>query len=276
MKRLILATAVTAIGLSYAIGLQAQTGDQTPPIGGGYTNVTAIPVNDPAIKAISGALFKPAGAGPFPAVVYMIGCSGLNPPPIQAQLKSDIDHMHAKGMAILVVDSFTPRNEPEGICANLNGEKAGQYFVRGGNDALAAVAVVKAMPDIDAKRIFLVGFSYGAISALQAIESKNAASQNVGVAGVVAYYPFCYDGVDPSVRTLVLIGENDDWTPAAKCQAVTGKTNFELVVYPGATHVFNMPSEKPLDVLGHHLVYDEKATQDAQKRADAFMAAQTK
>jgi hypothetical protein len=37
-----------------------------------------------------------------------------------------------------------------------------------------------------------------------------------------------------------------------------------------------MPSEKPLDVLGHHLVYDEKATQDAQKRADAFMAAQTK
>ena len=276
MKRLILATAVTAIGLSYAIGLQAQTGDQTPPIGGGYTNVTAIPVNDPAIKAISGALFKPAGAGPFPAVVYMIGCSGLNPPPIQAQLKSDIDHMLAKGMAILVVDSFTPRNEPEGICANLNGEKAGQYFVRGGNDALAAVAVVKAMPDIDAKRIFLVGFSFGAISALQAIESKNAASQNVGVAGVVAYYPFCYDGVDPSVRTLVLIGENDDWTPAAKCQAVTGKTNFELVVYPGATHVFNMPSEKPLDVLGHHLVYDEKATQDAQKRVDAFMAAQTK
>jgi hypothetical protein len=25
--------------------------------------------------------------------------------------------------------------------------------------------------------------------------------------------------------------------PAAKCQAVTGKTNFEVVVYPGATHL---------------------------------------
>ena len=80
MKRLILAAAVTAIGLSYATGLQAQIGDQTPPIGGGYTNVTAIPVNDPAIKAISGALFKPAGAGPFPAVVYIIGCAGIDPP----------------------------------------------------------------------------------------------------------------------------------------------------------------------------------------------------
>jgi dienelactone hydrolase len=75
---------------------------------------------------------------------------------------------------------------------------------------------------------------------------------------------------------LVLIGEKDDWTPAPNCQAVTGKTNFEVVVYPGATHVFNMPSEKPIDYLGHHFVYDEKATQDAQKRADAFMAAQAK
>src|SRR6478736_4453147 len=141
MKRLILAAAVTAIGLSYAIGLQAQT---IPPIASGYTNVTAIPVNDPAIKAISGALFKPAGAGPFPAVVYMIGCGGLDPPPIRAQQKNDIDHLLAKGVVILIVDSFTPRNEPEGVCANLDGEKASQYFTRGSNDALAAVAVLKA------------------------------------------------------------------------------------------------------------------------------------
>src|SRR5204862_1164165 len=131
-------------------------------------------------------------------------------------------------------------------------------------------------PEIDAKRIFLVGFSLGAISSLLATDSQNAASRDGGVAGVVAYYPFCYDGVDPTVRTLVLIGEEDDWTPAAKCQAVTGKTNFEVVVYPGAYHVFNQPSEKPRDFLGHHLVYDEKATQDAQQRADTFLAAQAK
>jgi dienelactone hydrolase len=277
MKRLILAAAVTGIGLSCATGLQAQTGDQTPPpIGGGYTNVTAIPVNDPAIKAISGALFKPAGAGPFPAVVYMIGCGGIDPPPLRAQQKTAIDHLLAKGVAILIVDSFTPRNEPKGVCANLDGEKAVQYATRGSSDALAAVAVLKAMPDIDAKHIFLVGFSLGAWSSLLATDSKNAASHDGAVAGVIAYYPFCYEGVDPSVPVLVMIGEKDDWTPAAKCQAVTGKTNFEVVVYPGATHVFNTPAEKPRDVLGHHLVYDEKATQDAQQRADAFMASQTK
>ena len=277
MKLSILAFAVGAIGLSCATSLQAQTGDQTPPpIGGGYTNVTAIPVNDPEIKAISGALFKPAGAGPFPAVVYMIGCGGIDPPPLRAQQKTSIDHLLAKGVAILIVDSFTPRNEPKGVCANLEGEKAVQYATRGSRDALAAVSALKAMPDIDAKHIFLVGFSLGAWSSLLATDSKNAAGNDRAIAGVIAYYPFCYDGVDPSVPVLVMIGEKDDWTPAAKCQAVTGKANFEVVVYPGATHVFNTPAEKPRVVLGHYLAYDEKATQDAQQRADAFMAAHMK
>jgi dienelactone hydrolase len=274
MNRLILVAAVAAMGLSCATGLVAQTSDQTPPpIGGGYTNVTAIPVNDPAIKAIGGALFKPAGAGPFPAVVYMSGCGGIDGPSMRAQQKNTIDHLLAKGVAILIVDSFTPRNEPNGVCAKLGGENAVQYATRGSNDALAAVAVLKAMPDIDAKHIFLTGFSLGGWSSLLATDSKSAVSHNGAVAGVIAYYPWCYDGVDPSVPVLVMIGEKDDWTPAARCQAVTGKTNFAVVVYPGATHVFNMPAEKPRDFLGHHLEYDEKATQDAQQRADAFMAA---
>ena len=96
------------------------------------------------------------------------------------------------------------------------------------------------------------------------------------MAGVIAYYPYCYDGVDPSVPVLVMIGEKDDWTPAAKCQAVMGKTDFDVVVYPGDTHAFTMPFEKPFDYLGHHIVYDEKSTQDAQQRADAFIAAHMK
>jgi hypothetical protein len=37
-----------------------------------------------------------------------------------------------------------------------------------------------------------------------------------------------------------------------------------------------VPAEKPRDYLGHHLVYTEKTTQDAQQRADAFMTAQMK
>jgi dienelactone hydrolase len=73
-----------------------------------------------------------------------------------------------------------------------------------------------------------------------------------------------------------MVGEKDDWTPAAKCQAVTGKTDFEVIVYPGDTHAFTMNFGKPLDFAGHHMEYDEKGTQDAQQRAEAFIAAHIK
>jgi dienelactone hydrolase len=281
MKRHFLAYAGVAVLSSTAILAfpPASRGQTAPAIGGGYTDVTAIPVNDPAIKAIGAALFKPAGAGPFPAVVYMTGCGGIDSPANRAAQKTTADHLLAKGIAILIIDSFTPRNEPKGVCANLgnlDGEKATQYATRGSNDALAAVAVLKAMPEIDVKHVFLAGFSLGGTSSLLATDTKNSASQGAGVAGVVAYYPFCYDGVDPSVPVLAVIGEKDDWTPAAKCQAVTGKSNFELVVYPGITHAFATPFPQPVDVLGHHLVYDDETTQDAQQRADAFLAAHMK
>ena len=277
MKRKFLGSvAAIAVAVSAMAVFPALAAEQTPPMGGGYTNVIPIPVNDPQIKAIAGALFKPAGAGPFPAVVYMSGCGGLNYPADRVQQKAAIDHLLSKGVATLVVDPFTPRNEPEGVCAAINDKTFGELASRGGNDTLAALNVLKAMPDIDSKRVFLWGYSWGAISSLFAIDAKNPASHDAKVAGVIAYYPFCYDGVDPSVPVLVMIGEKDDWTPAARCQAVTGKTDFNVVVYPGDTHAFTVPFEQPVDYLGHHFVYDEKATQDAQARADAFMAAHMK
>jgi dienelactone hydrolase len=281
MKRQFLAYVSIAVVSAAAMlaFLPSSSGQTAPAIGGGYTDVTAIPANDPAIKAIGAALFKPAGAGPFPAVVYMTGCGGIDSPANRALQKATADHLLAKGIAILIVDSFTPRNESKGVCANLgnlDGEKATQYATRGSNDALAAVAVLKAMPAIDAKHIFLTGFSLGGTSSLLAIDTKNPASQGAGVAGVIAYYPFCYDDVDPSVPVLALVGDKDDWTGAPKCQAVTGKSNFELVVCRGVTHAFATPFPTPVDLLGHHLVYDEKAAQDAQQRADAFLAAHMK
>jgi dienelactone hydrolase len=280
MKRQLSALVSFAVLSAISLAFPPKSRGQTlPPIGGGYTDVIAIPVTDPAIKAIGGALFKPAGAGPFPAIIYMPGCGGIDPTVQRTLQTATIEHLRSKGVATLIVDSFTPRNEPKGVCANLgnlDGERATQYATRDGNDALAAVAVLKAMPEINAKHIFLIGFSLGGTSSLRATDTKNPASRGAGVAGVIAYYPFCYDGVDPSVPVLALVGEKDDWTPAAKCQAVTGKSNFELIVYPGMTHSFATPFPKPVDILGHQLVYDEKAAQDAQQRADVFMAAQMK
>ena len=120
--------AVVAISTTAMIAIPSVSAGQTsPPMGGGYTNVIPIPVNDPTTKAIAGALFKPAGAGPFPAVIYLSGCGGLNYPADRVQQKAALDHLLSKGFATLVVDPFTPRNEPEGICANLSDKTFAQY-----------------------------------------------------------------------------------------------------------------------------------------------------
>ena len=63
-----LLSSVTAVALSATLNVSTLAAAQTvPPMGGGYTNVIPIPVDDPNIKAIAGALFKPEGAGPSPA-----------------------------------------------------------------------------------------------------------------------------------------------------------------------------------------------------------------
>src|SRR5579864_5263499 len=113
-------SALVSVGVVSAIALLASPpvsrGQTPPPVGGGYTDVIA---NPPAIEVIGGALFKPAGTGPFPAVISMSGCGGIDSPPNRAQQTATIDHLRSKGVAILIVDSFTPRNEPKGVCANL-------------------------------------------------------------------------------------------------------------------------------------------------------------
>jgi dienelactone hydrolase len=244
-------------------------------MGGGYTSVIPIPVDDPGVKVIAGALFRPDGEGPFPAVVYLSGSAGIDTPLDHGLQKTLIDHLLSAGVATLIVDPFTPRNELFGISEKLDGPEAHEYFDRGARDALAAVKVLRARPDIDVHRVFLQGYSYGATSAIRAVDDKNAAARDRPIAGVVAFYPLCSGGLDPSVPVLVLIGSNDEVTPAALCREVEGKRNFEVVVYPGATHAFAVPGLIEGDFFGRHLAYDGHAARDAEARADAFMAAPT-
>jgi dienelactone hydrolase len=268
------------------VASQSLQAAEAPPIGGGYTNAISIPVNDPSVKEIAGALFKPQGTGPFPALVYMPPCGGPNNPAEFQQEKFVIDRMLSKGVATLIVDPLTPRGENKGNCDKLltvladvqnKNQAVLQLLTQGGDDAVAALKAVKAMSDIDPNKVFLIGYSAGATASLYAVDTKTPGTHDTKVAGVIAYYPLCYDNVDPSVPTLVMIGDKDDWTgPVASCQTLNGKTNFEVVVYPGATHAFSMPFAKPFDFAGHHLAYDEASTKAAEERTEAFIDAHLK
>src|SRR5271166_3883223 len=128
-RHLLITVGAVAITAGAMIALPSVSAALAPPMGGGYTNVIPIPVDDPSVKAIAGALFKPEGAGPFPAVVYMSGCAGLSIPPEVLQEKVVIDRLTSKGIATLIVDPFTPRGEMEGVCAKLGAETF-EYFSR--------------------------------------------------------------------------------------------------------------------------------------------------
>ena len=120
--------------------------------------------------------------------------------------KTVIDHLLAKGVDTLVVDPFTPRNESDGICANLNEKTFVQCASRGGNDALAALKVLKAMPDIDAKRVFLEGYSFGAISSLFATDANTPGLHSP------RHPPTTALGSIPAVRRMILqdqVSESD-------------------------------------------------------------------
>jgi dienelactone hydrolase len=55
----------------------------------------------------------------------------------------------------------------------------------------AALRVLKATPGVDPNRIFLQGYSWGAISSLFAMDPNTPSVHDAKIVGRVAYYPYC-------------------------------------------------------------------------------------
>src|SRR5580704_16690435 len=68
---------------------------------------------DPSDSVVTGYLFVPAGSGPFPAIVIMHGCNGLDwrisGQPGWTLFKRYAARYVAHGYAALILDSFEPR-----------------------------------------------------------------------------------------------------------------------------------------------------------------------
>jgi dienelactone hydrolase len=190
-------------------------------------------------------LLTPGGAGPFPAVVVLHSCDGIN-----ENTRRWADRLVGWGYAALIVDSFRPRGLSS-VCGNPRALPAAARA----NDAIAAKNHLMSLPNIAKGRIGLIGFSHGAGAALAASSAFRA---------VVAFYPWCVGS--PPGNALVLIGDADDWTPSSRCLAASN-----IKVYPGARHSFD--AQRPDRVyLGHHLSYDAAAAADAIARAHQFFS----
>jgi dienelactone hydrolase len=217
---------------------------------------------------LAARLVRPAGDGPFAAIVLLHGCDGTD-------LDSDWV-ARAFGdwpYAFLDVDSLGPRGRSE-VCTRYLDVTPNERA----RDAHAARAWLARQPFVDPDRIAVMGWSHGAMTALEAITNRdiNAPDRAEPFAAAVAFYPYCPLKLRrPDAPLLLFIGGADDWTPPGACRAMQpvgdGLPEYQLVEYPDATHAFDW-AEAPPTYFGYSLRYDPVATADAYARVRRFLA----
>ncbi|CAN5910772.1 dienelactone hydrolase family protein [soil metagenome] len=239
-----------------------------PCLAGAITDIPA----DGDHKSLPIYLARPPGTGPFPAVVVLHGCGGFN-----GVVASWTDRLAYWGYVAVAVDSLTTRGHRTG-CA---GGSYDQLY-----DAYRALNFLASQPFVRTDRIGLLGISLGAGATLTAFE-KGGIEQRFArkFRAAVAFYPPCAGSSGIMLGpTLVLIGEQDDWTPAVDCRDMIAglsgigisrqpadRSMVELVVYPDTHHSFLAVADRAgTRFMGHWLQYNESATEDASDRVRAF------
>lgn len=214
-----------------------------------FPSVTAVETGN-GIE-LTGYLFVPEGAGPFPAVILMHGCSGLYSNSyknngLSGQYQGWSEKWLSHGYIVLLVDSLWPRYEthpdtyipyalPSGAydpevdyseqplreCSN--GEHGINEVHQRAYDAHAAkeFLLTESGANVDPARVFLQGWSHGASAAMAAMHSAHAGGTTEFRAAVVSYPGCNVYGAMPNVRPtaplLILHAENDPLYAGYSC-----------------------------------------------------------
>jgi len=238
-------------------------------------------------------LYKPAGDGPFPAIVLAPHCNGLGSLSGYPNLSIARwgKEMLDRGYVVLLVDSQGAR----GVDSTCIEPKAAVYHIRGALDVLQASAHLRKLGYVDKRRIAVVGFSWGAMAGLLAASKFNQSALRVDTpfAAFVSVYPLCATFLVPSGRPyeivnrdidrpgLVLMGGDDSEAPADMClsklQAAAWQgAPVEWHVYPHATHCWDcahLDGYSKVDFRGTMVEYrfDADATADTKRRIFGFL-----
>jgi dienelactone hydrolase len=243
-----------------------------------------------------------APPGPRPAMVLLHGCGGLfetrgraaqaqaRPPTPAARYTAIAGRLNALGVHVLAVDSFSPRGETQLCTQALGTRRLTQQQRR--LDALGALAwlATQAAQGVDPARLGLLGWSNGGSTVLAATDGRReevrAAAHRASLA--VAFYPGCEtvlrSGYRVTAPLLLLLGAEDDWTPAAPCEALARQAGaspaIELASFEGAYHGFDgtAPLRLRRDVpngvnpgQGVHVGAHPPAREAARARLDTFL-----
>ena len=221
---------------------------------------------------ITGWMYRPSGAGPFPAIVLAHTCGGVSPhTEVWGKLLS------SWGYVVVAPDSFGPRGE-KSVCGRGNVVNGNMRVA----DVAGAIDFLNAQPFVRRGEIGLIGHSHGGWTTMRAVQANFALAQR-GLRAAVAYYPACSAQFDRNVAVplLILIGDKDDWTLAENCRKLqaagfTQPSLVDVVYYPNAYHSFdNKGQDRTITVAdgkSHRLAYDPAAAPEAEARTRAFFA----
>jgi dienelactone hydrolase len=217
----------------------------------------------------------PAGPRPHPAVLMLHGCGGLG-----SRDRMWADRLREWGYLTVRVDSLAARGF-KSVCGGGILEPAARV-----PDALGALARLRARPEVDSRRIGLMGWSHGAMATLMTL---GAASEEpaLGFRAAIAYYPGCRQVRAWRTRTpvLMLLGGADDWTTPGPCQSLASRQrqaglDVTQVTYPEAQHGFDNPQLGPqprrvpeaLGGRGATIGFHPAAAEDSVRRVREFLA----
>lgn len=240
---------------------------------------------------VAGKLVLPqrdAGPGSLPAVLICHGSDGVD-----GRGQFHAAALHGADIATLEIDMWAARGDARGAAAR----PASPLETL--SDAFAALRFLGRQPEIDPRRIGVMGFSWGGVVSLLAATRDRADRFTEGApsfAAHVAFYPVCwaYQRVASlslagltGAPILIQTGDADAYDPPGAASSLVealraqGSARVDWRSYAGANHGFDrdLPSQTITDPFSHGgaggevlMAFDAQAADAARAVARAFLA----
>ena len=215
---------------------------------------------------LKGIPHKPSGQGAFPAIVMLSGGKGWTLPAWNKWAERFVQW----GYVALQVETL---------------ESRGLSFFQEGNvsvsprdaaqDAHDAKTYLSSLPDVDGKRVSLIGWAFGGWAVLYSIDPSIPIKNRGSTFRVaIAFDPYCdqplmaYD-----TPLLILHGELDEYHSFARCRIIEGRSEHEIIlkIYPGAHMYFDLEGVDTTSE-GRRLLYNPAAAADAVEQVKNSLA----
>ena len=178
---------------------------------------------------MAGKLYCPSGSGPFPTVVFAHGFDSSKESPRSVPLASAL----AEDCIAAFLFDFTGHGESEGA-------KEQSTIEQQTCDLKSAIDFIRKQPKVDETRLALHGSSSGCLVVLNlCLFDKRPCTAVLRAARTDSYLPLVKEQVSQITIPLYFIqGENDPLLEETKDFYEQLQTQSELVVIPGADHLF--------------------------------------